>query len=175
MSDGSISQAEIDALLGGGSSSSTATPSGSGVGGQSFDGASKFVDGNILQFSSKLGVATAATASFVKTAVEEKEKDSFLQELPDMVVATYIDFAGMMQGGHTFVLSETLAKKIIELENHEKDVEIDDMIETVEDQPNPAEKESLFKEKEKEEVEESGFLYDNFGKEDPKVDYSPIF
>jgi hypothetical protein len=55
------------------------------------------------------------------------------------------------------------------------DVEIDDMIETVEDQPNPAEKESLFKEKEKEEVEESGFLYDNFGKEDPKVDYSPIF
>ena len=55
------------------------------------------------------------------------------------------------------------------------DVEIDDMIETVEDQPNPVEKESLFKEKEKEEVEESGFLYDNFGKEDPKVDYSPIF
>jgi len=127
MSDGSISQAEIDALLGGGSSSSTATPSGGGVGGQSFDGASKFVDGNILQFSSKLGVATGSTANFVKIAVEEKEKDVLLNELPDMVVATYIDFAGAMQGGHTFVLSEDLAKKIIELENHEESVEIDDM------------------------------------------------
>lgn len=128
MSDGSISQAEIDALLGGGSSSSSATSGDAGgTGTQGFVGVSKFVDGNTSQFSSKLGVATGSTANFIKTAVEEKEKDAFLEQLPDMVVATYIDFAGMMQGGHTFVFSEDFAKKIIELENHEENVEIDDM------------------------------------------------
>ena len=126
MSDGSISQAEIDALLGGGSSSSGAADAG-GAGTKGFGGVSKFVDGNISQFSSKLGVTTGSTASFTKNAVEEKEKDAFLQMLPDMVVVAYIDFAGTMQGGHTFILAEDFAKKIIGLVNHEENVEIDDM------------------------------------------------
>ena len=125
MSDGSISQAEIDALLGGGSSSSSGDAGGSDV--QAFAGVSKFIDGNISQFSAKLGVATGSTADLVKIAVEEKEKDAFLEQLPDMVVATYIDFSGAMQGGHIFILSEDFAKKIIELVNHEENVEIDDM------------------------------------------------
>ena len=75
-------------------------------------------------------------------------------------------------------LNKLLEQDVIDMVTTESvidDIEIDDMIETVETQPNPAEKESLFKEKEKEEEEESGFLYDNFGKEDPTVDYSPIF
>mgnify|MGYP000558704654 CR=1 FL=1 len=76
MSDGSISQAEIDALLGGGSSSSSDV---GGAGGQSFEGVSKFVDGNISQFSSKLGVTTGSTASFTKSAVEEKENDVIVE------------------------------------------------------------------------------------------------
>ena len=75
-------------------------------------------------------------------------------------------------------LNKLLEQDLVDMVTTESvidDVEIDDMIETIEAQPNVAEKESLFKEKDKEEVEESGFLYDNFGKEDPKVDYSPIF
>ena len=129
MSDGSISQDEIDALLSGGGSSSAAAPSPSKpVTIQAgFDGLGKFTAGNTPSFSAKLSTATGASASISLSAVEEKEKEGFLKQLPDMVVATYIDFSGMMQGGHTFVLSEALAKKIIELENHEKDVEIDDM------------------------------------------------
>jgi hypothetical protein len=82
-------------------------------------------------------------------------------------------------GGYImYRLNKLLEQDVIDMVTTESvidDVEIDDMIETVEAQPNPTEKESLFKEKEKEEVEESGFLYDNFGKEDPTVDYSPIF
>jgi len=82
-------------------------------------------------------------------------------------------------GGYImYRLNKLLEQDVINMVTTESvidDIEIDDMIETVEAQPNPAEKESLFKEKEKEEVEESGFLYDNFGKEDPTVDYSPIF
>lgn len=82
-------------------------------------------------------------------------------------------------GGYVmYRLNKLLEQDVIDMVTTESvidDIEIDDMIETVEAQPNPAEKESLFKEKEKEEVEESGFLYDNFGKEDPTVDYSPIF
>ena len=129
MSDGSISQDEIDALLSGGSSSSTSSPSPSKemVVQAGFDGLAKFASGNVPSFSTKLGSATSASASISLLAVEEREKEGFLKQLPDMVVATYIDFSGMMQGGHTFVLAEGLAKKIIELENHEKDVEIDDM------------------------------------------------
>lgn len=82
-------------------------------------------------------------------------------------------------GGYImYRLNQLLEQDIVDMVTTESvidDVEIDDMIETIEAQPNIAEKESLFKEKDKEEVEESGFLYDNFGKEDPKVDYSPIF
>ena len=82
-------------------------------------------------------------------------------------------------GGYImYRLNKLLEQDVVDMVTTESvidDVEIDDMIETVEAQPNPTEKESLFKEKEKEEVEESGFLYDNFGKEDPTVDYSPIF
>lgn len=82
-------------------------------------------------------------------------------------------------GGYImYRLNQLLEQDIVDMvitESVIDDVEIDDMIETIEAQPNIAEKESLFKEKDKEEVEESGFLYDNFGKEDPKVDYSPIF
>ena len=82
-------------------------------------------------------------------------------------------------GGYImYRLNQLLEQDVVDMVTTESvidDVEIDDMIETVEAQPNPADKESLFKEKDKEEVEESGFLYDNFGKEDPKVDYSPIF
>ena len=82
-------------------------------------------------------------------------------------------------GGYImYRLNKLLEQDVIDMVTTESvidDIEIDDMIETVEAQPNPTEKESLFKEKEKEEVEESGFLYDNFGKEDPAVDYSPIF
>ena len=82
-------------------------------------------------------------------------------------------------GGYVmYRLNKLLEQDVIDMVTTESvidDIEIDDMIETVEAQSNPTEKESLFKEKEKEEVEESGFLYDNFGKEDPTVDYSPIF
>ena len=129
MSDGSISQDEIDALLGGGSSSSSSPskPVGSPGVVQGYEGLSKFIDGNLPQFSSKLGTATGSTASIAKGNIEVKDKDAFLKQLPDMVVATYIDFSGSLQGGRTFVLSEELSKKIIELENHETDVEIDDM------------------------------------------------
>ena len=124
MSDGSISQDEIDALLSGGSSSSTSKKGDIAKG---YEGFAKFVEGNIPEFSSKLGTATGSAVSFSNAGVEEKTKDPFLKALPDMVVAAYIDFSGSMQGMHTFVLSEDLAKKIIELENHESDVEIDDM------------------------------------------------
>ena len=123
MSDGSISQDEIDALLSGGSSSSSK----SGNVAKGYEGFAKFVEGNVSEFSSKLGTATGASVSFVNAGIEEKEKDPFLKQLPDMVVATYVDFSGSAQGGHIFILSEELAKKIIELENHESDVEIDDM------------------------------------------------
>ena len=123
MSDGSISQDEIDALLSGGNSSSKSN----GAATSSYAGVSKFVEGNVSSFSSKLSSATGVTANIVSSGVEEKDKEAFLKQVPDMVVATYIDFSGAMEGGHTFVLSEELARKIIELENHEKDVEIDDM------------------------------------------------
>ena len=124
MSDGSISQDEIDALLSGGSSSSS-TPKSSVAKG--YEGLSKFIDGNLSSFSSKLGTATGVSASIAKVALEEREKDAFLKQLPDMVLATYIDFTGALQGTRIFILSEELAKKVIELENHESDVEIDDM------------------------------------------------
>ena len=75
MSDGSISQDEIDALLSGGSSSSTSSPSPSKemVVQAGFDGLAKFASGNVPSFSTKLGSATSASASISLLAVEERE------------------------------------------------------------------------------------------------------
>jgi flagellar motor switch protein FliN/FliY len=122
MSDGAISQDEIDALL-----------SGSGMGGGA---AAPSVDLTLLNaFSQKviatlsagLGTMTGASFETGSPVVEIIGRDAFLGRLPDEIVAVTADFSAAITGDHIFVLAPDFAQKITDLVNKEEGAELDDM------------------------------------------------
>ena len=125
MSDGSISQNEIDALL-----------SGMGDSGAASEGTfaptqqevlQKFFDGNVPALSSNLDSMTGKTVSIANPVIEPSNREAFLQKVPDMAVAVTIDFDGALTGDHLFVLAPEFAEKLVSLVNNEENVTIDDM------------------------------------------------
>ena len=132
MSDGAISQDEIDALLsgvdlggGGGGSSS----SGGAVAFASFDTGvlSNFVSGTVDTFADSLKTMTGSDCTIEKPSVEILVRDDVLKKLPEMVVAVMTDFSAGLTGDHLFIMDPELAKKITSLVNKEETPELDEM------------------------------------------------
>jgi flagellar motor switch protein FliN/FliY len=130
MSDGAISQDEIDALLAGvdmgGMGASSAAPS------QSFSDAQAnalkgFLSGNLGALKSNLESMTAKSAEYGAPVIEVMNRDSFLRKIPEMVVASLVDFSETLVGDHLFVLSPEFAQKLVSLVNNEESAELDDM------------------------------------------------
>lgn len=128
MSDGAISQDEIDALLSGvdmGGLSGASSPSSSinidtGV-------LTQFATGVKDRLASNIGSMTGTSASAGSVSVESVNRDKFLSVLPEEVVAVMADFSAGLQGDHLYVLSTDFAKKLVGLINKEDNVELDDM------------------------------------------------
>lgn len=130
MSDGAISQDEIDALL-----------AGVDMGGLSASGSSapspavhidtvvlEKVAGNIKDsLSQNIGTMTGAEVSVGAPVVEAVNRDQFLSKLPEMVVAVMADFSAGLSGDHLYVLSPEFAQKLTALINKEENAELDDM------------------------------------------------
>lgn len=131
MSDGSISQDEIDALLsgvgGGGIASAPAAGAGDDLAGFKKTALLQFTKENIPGLSSNLESMTGKSVSISEPVIEFSDRETFLRKVSEMTVATLIDFSGSMSGDHAFMMSPELAKKIVSLVNHEDNVEIDDM------------------------------------------------
>ena len=131
MSDGSISQDEIDALLsgvgGGGIASAPAAGAGDDLAAFKKTAMLQFTKENIPGLSSNLESMTGKTVSISEPVIELSDREAFLRKVSEMAVATLIDFSGAMAGDHAFMMSPELAKKIVSLVNHEDNVEIDDM------------------------------------------------
>lgn len=131
MSDGSISQDEIDALLsgvgGGGIASAPAAGAGDDLAAFKKTAMLQFTKENIPGLSSNLESMTGKTVSISEPVIEFSDRETFLRKVSEMAVATLIDFSGAMTGDHAFMMSPELAKKIVSLVNHEDNVEIDDM------------------------------------------------
>lgn len=131
MSDGSISQDEIDALLSGVGGGGIAPAPAAGMGDDltSFkkNALLQFVKENIPGLSSNLESMTGKTVEISEPIIEFSDRETFLKKVSEMVVATIVDFSGSMVGDHAFMMSPELAKKIVSLVNHEDNVEIDDM------------------------------------------------
>jgi hypothetical protein len=126
MSDGSISQNEIDALLSGmGGSGSTSADAAFTPARQ--EALQKFFDGNVPALSANLDSMAGKTVSVSNPVIELSDRESFLQKLPDMAVAVTIDFEGSLTGDHLFVLAPEFAEKLVSLVNNEDSVTIDDM------------------------------------------------
>ena len=127
MSDGSISQNEIDALLSGMSGGSVGAPAGGVFTPARQEALQKFFDGNVPALAANLDSMTGKTVSVSNPVIELSNREALLQKVPDMAVAVTIDFEGALTGDHLFVLAPEFAEKLVSLVNNEESVKIDDM------------------------------------------------
>ncbi len=130
MSDGAISQDEIEALLsgvdlGGGGGSSAGMMS-------SAPSMDTSVIKNVLgdtagSFTSGIQTMTGSTFTIGTPMVEESSLDALLMKLPEMIVSVSADFTQGLAGDHIFVLPPDLAQSIASLVNKEENADLDDM------------------------------------------------
>jgi len=136
MSDGALSQDEIDALLagvdssGGGSApAATMTAPPSGGGGASFDVNSleSVFASTTGALSANLAALTGTKVTLVGPEVSSTSRDGLLALLPGMVTVVNSNFTSGFPGEHCFVFSEESAKAIASLMTKESDIQLDEM------------------------------------------------
>lgn len=130
MSDGVISQDEIDALLSG------VPVDGLNASGQVSGAPSANIDAATLtKFAGELKdplvenlkQMTGVEVSAGEPTVEAATRDQFLAKLPEMVIATTADFSNGLKGDHLYVVSTECAQKLVSLVNKEENAALDDM------------------------------------------------
>jgi flagellar motor switch protein FliN len=130
MSDGSISQDEIDALLAGvdmgGMGAASAAPSQKMNESQN-SALTRFLSENMDGIKSNLGSMTGKSVEIGEPQIEIMKRDNFLRKIPEMVAACVIDFNSALVGDHLFVLAPEFAQKIVSLVNNEANAELDEM------------------------------------------------
>ena len=126
MSDGTISQSEIDALLSGVDVGGLSSGPSSNV---NVDTATlgKFADGLKDKVVSNLNGMTGGAFEIGAPTVEAMDRDQLLAKLPEMVVAVMADFNAGLKGDHLVLLAPEFAQKITSLVNKEDNAELDDM------------------------------------------------
>jgi flagellar motor switch protein FliN/FliY len=131
MSDGALSQDEIDALLAGVDSSAMggAMPAPAGASGSEDEcnALQSFLSTTVDALSSNLSMMTGSTVAFRGPQVSSVNRESFLRQLPDMVTAVKADFSSGFPGEHMFIFSEDTAKSLASLMNKEENIELDEM------------------------------------------------
>lgn len=126
MSDGTISQDEIDALLSNVDMGGLSSGSSSNV---KIDTATleKFAGTMKDKCVSNLNSMTGASFTVGNPTVEASDRDQLLAKLPEMVVAVMADFNAGLKGDHLILLPPEFAQKITSLVNKEDNAELDDM------------------------------------------------
>jgi len=133
MSDGALSQDEIDSLLAGldGSPSSQAGASGRGGSALSAQEAQAFkaiLDSMTSSQSQNLSMITGLPVTVQGPAVDSTTRDGFLKDVPEEVLAVSVPYAGSIPGDHAFVMSKETAIRIASLANKDDTLsEVDDM------------------------------------------------
>ncbi|MDR1839458.1 MAG: flagellar motor switch protein FliN [Treponema sp.] len=134
MSDGALSQAEIDALLagvdsssaGGGSSSAPAAVA-SPAAGFDTNALQDFYSSTTNALSSNLAALTGASVTISGPDVDAFTRDDFLPVLPSMVTVITANYTSGFPGEHIFILPEESAKSIASLMTKEENIELDEM------------------------------------------------
>jgi flagellar motor switch protein FliN/FliY len=127
MSDGALSQAEIDALLSGGS-----------IGGGSGGGVPPATNGEaavIEDFlkttaasqSTGISMITGGQVAFSGPSVSDTTRDVFLNAIPDTITSVRMDFTAGFPGEHLFLMTEDTAKAIASLMTKEENITLDEM------------------------------------------------
>lgn len=132
MSDGVISQDEIDALLSGvpmdGLNASgqvaSASPSMTNIDTETL---AKFAGDTKDSFAENLKQMTGAEVTVGTPTVESAVRDQLLAKLPEMVVVTQADYSAGLKGDHLYIISTECAQKLVGLINKEENAALDDM------------------------------------------------
>ena len=130
MSDGAISQDEIDALLSGVSVDGL-NSSGHVSGGPAVhidvEALSKFAESVKDSLAEKLNGMTGVEFSAGTPVVEALDRDSLLSRLPEIVVTVINDYSAGMMGDHQYILAPEFAQKLVNLITKEENADFDDM------------------------------------------------
>ncbi|WP_318662808.1 flagellar motor switch protein FliN [Treponema sp.] len=130
MSDGAISQDEIDALLSGvpidGLNASGQVTNGPSV---NIDAVAlgKFADELKQPFADNIKKMTGVDCTAQNVVVEASVRDQLLAKLPEMVIAVMADFSNALTGDHIYIISTEFAQKLVSLINKEENAALDDM------------------------------------------------
>lgn len=131
MSDGSISQDEIDALLSGmdmgGAAAPEVVPEKTDVSDFKGKAFKTFLVNPCKAFEKNLTSMTGSETKVTGTSYSSMNREAFMQIVPELVVASTCDFASGLSGDHLFILPHEMAAKIVGLVNHEEKADIDDM------------------------------------------------
>ncbi|MCQ2596273.1 MAG: flagellar motor switch protein FliN [Treponema sp.] len=131
MSDGAISQDEIDALLSG------VSMDGLNSSGQVSSGPAVHIDVPTLQgladelkpkLEANINQYTNASFSAGNPVVELVDRDRVLSRLPEVVIGVMADYNGGINGEHMYLLAPEFAQKLFSLVNSEEVTEVDDMV-----------------------------------------------
>ncbi len=133
MSDGAISQDEIDALLSGVDMGGL----GGAVGGMSSSANSapafdiptlqNFINDQTGTLKNSLNTMTGAEFDVGSATVENVTRDDVLKKVPEMVVSVVADYNTALIGDHLFVMAPEFAQKLTALINKEDNPELSDM------------------------------------------------
>jgi len=131
MSDGAISQDEIDALLSGvnidGLNSSGHVGNGPTYH-YDIPTLQKLVDDLQSKVEENINKTTSSNFTCDKPVVEESNRDRVLSKLPEVVIGIIADYNEGIKGSHIYLLSPEFALKIFQLVSSEEATEVDDMV-----------------------------------------------
>ncbi|MDR2150636.1 MAG: flagellar motor switch protein FliN [Spirochaetaceae bacterium] len=129
MSDGALSQSEIDALLGGmnidsGSDSAAGKPQGDE---NERTALSSFLSTTLQNQSSNFSTFLGSPVSLTGPELSFTTRDNLLEQLPNTVTVIKTDYSSGFPGEHSFIMGEDMAKNIASTMTHETDIQMDDM------------------------------------------------
>jgi flagellar motor switch protein FliN/FliY len=131
MSDGALSQAEIDALLagvdsgGGGGVATAAAPASLSEADQK--ALEAFFRSTVATHSANLSKMTGSEVTLSTIQLTVNGRDAFLEGLAETVTVIKADFNSGFPGEHVFILPEDAAKAIASLMNKEENIQLDEM------------------------------------------------
>jgi flagellar motor switch protein FliN len=136
MSDGALSQEEIDSLLAGldGGSPQAAAPGaagrsgGAGLSPQEAQAFKVLLEATLSAQSQNLSMITGLPVTVQSPVVDGSTRDGFLRDVPEEVLTVSVPFAGSLPGDHSFVMAKETAIKIASLANKDESLsDLDDM------------------------------------------------
>jgi flagellar motor switch protein FliN/FliY len=129
MSDGALSQDEIDALLTGVDSSGSGSAVLASAGGSDAErqALQSFLASTVDAQSSTLSMMTGSPVSIKGPEAFFINRDAFLAQLPDTVTVVNTKFTSGFPGEHLYLLPEAAARSIAGLMTKEENINLDDM------------------------------------------------